>query len=67
MVKRCIYQRLEKVTITKSNGKCLKRKYFRDSPKRTKRMRKKKRARKKRKKRTKRKMTRTRNKRRRKT
>ena len=55
VVKRCIHQRLEKVEMTKSHGKCLKQKYFRDSSKRTKSMRKKTTTKKTRKKRTNRK------------
>ena len=55
VVKRCIHQGLEKVEMSKLHGKCLKQKYFRDSPKRTKRMRNKKMTKKTRKKRTKRK------------
>ena len=56
VVKRCIHQRLEKVEMTKSHGKCLKGKYFSDSPQKTNRMRKKTTTKKKtRKKRTKRK------------
>ena len=52
VMKRCIHQHLEEVAISKSHGKCLKRKYFRDSPKGTKRLRNKKTTKKKRKKRT---------------
>ena len=55
VVKRCIHQRLKKVEMTKSHGKCLKQKYFSDFPKRTKSMRKKTTTKKTRKKRTNRK------------
>ena len=55
VVKRCIHQRLGKVEITKSHGKCLKQKYFSDSQERTKRIRKKTTRKTTRKKRTKRK------------